>query len=99
MPPTPKQPKRKQLDTPQISIDEQIAVAIADERTFLMEIMGEALGVIQSRLKHRLKRLETEAANLRAELNIERQVNARMQQVEQRHYQRVDGTRVNGHAN
>ena len=93
--PRPEPRKRKQLDIPQLNSNEQIAAAIADERAFMHDVMAAVVAEVQGRFTDKLKRLENEITNLRTELNVERRVNERLAQVEQRHNQQ----RVNGHAN
>jgi hypothetical protein len=98
MPPEPKPKRERKLDTtPQASIDQQIAAAIAAERALVMDVMAQVVGEIQSRLKTRLKNLETEITNLRTELNVERRVNERIVRIEQSH-QREQRHAINGHA-
>jgi hypothetical protein len=89
------QPKRKPTSQLTLAdIDAHVAAAIEDHKALMMEVMGQALGVIQSRLKQRLNTLETEVANLRTELEVQKRVNARMMQVDQREQRHV----INGHA-
>jgi hypothetical protein len=91
--PKPK-PKRK-LDIPQLNINEQIAIAIEEHKALVMAVMAQVVGEIQQRFNRKLENLKSEVAGLRTELQIEKRVNERMMQVDQRHNQQ----RVNGHAN
>lgn len=89
--------RKKSLDTRQFTIDEQIAAAIEAHKVYMDAVLVGVIAELQHRFKQQFEQIQTEVANLRTALEVERQVNLRMGMVaqeQQRHYPRA----ANGHA-
>jgi hypothetical protein len=82
----PRQPRKRNLDTHHASIDQRIADAIANHQSYMDSVLAGVISELQHRFEQKLQTLQIEVASLRNELEVEKRVNLRMAQVEQRHY-------------
>ena len=88
--PQPEQPKpKRKLDTRQVSVDEQIATAIEANNAFWHDVMTGVVATVQ----HRFNDKDLETA-----VEIERRVNERIAQIEQRQQLKAHAHHANGHA-
>jgi hypothetical protein len=93
----PKLKRERKLDTEPLSSDARIAAAIAVHQSYMDEVLAGVIAEVQHKFNQKLAALEQRLNDLAQQLEIERQVTARMAQLETGEHRTVNGRVMNGH--